>query len=156
MIRMSIREATSDDYAAVEKLVLEAFEPITWLRAQDIRYGPLNGLDWRARWRLRVRRAFAEQIVLLGEVDGALSAVSTTSLDCNIALAYIDILAVAPVRQHQGYGREMLRQTLDDLRKRGMRYVHLDCLTDNTVANALYESEGFEEVARHIRWFRKF
>jgi hypothetical protein len=33
--------------------------------------------------------------------------------------------------------------------------VNLDCLTDNDSANALYASEGFEEVARHIRWFRK-
>src|SRR4051794_8349126 len=103
MIRMSIREATSDDYAAVEQLVLEAFDPITWLKAQDIRYGPLNGLDWRARWRLRVQRAFAEQIVLLGEVDGALAAVSTTSIDRSTALAYIDILAVSSTCQHKGY-----------------------------------------------------
>jgi hypothetical protein len=33
--------------------------------------------------------------------------------------------------------------------------VNLDCLTDNAAGNALYASEGFEEVARHVRWFRK-
>jgi ribosomal protein S18 acetylase RimI-like enzyme len=152
---MSIREATADDYPAVERLVLEAFEPITWLKAQDIKYGPLNGLDWQARWRLRVQKAFAAQIVLLGEVEGALSAVSTSSVDRGISLAYIDILAVACSQQQHGHGREMLKETLHYLRKLGMRYVHLDCLTGNSRANALYESEGFEEVARHIRWFRE-
>ena len=37
----------------------------------------------------------------------------------------------------------------------GAQYVNLDCLTDNDSGNALYRSEGFEEVARQIRWFRK-
>jgi ribosomal protein S18 acetylase RimI-like enzyme len=49
----------------------------------------------------------------------------------------------------------MLRATMGHLRERGASYVHLDCLTGNDNGNALYESEGFEEVARHIRWFRK-
>jgi ribosomal protein S18 acetylase RimI-like enzyme len=102
-----------------------------------------------------VQKAFAEQMVLLGEVDGALCAVSSSSLDQSSALAYIDILAVACSHQQHGYGREMLKETLQHLRKLGMRYVHLDCLTGNGRANALYESEGFEEVARHIRWFRE-
>ena len=49
----------------------------------------------------------------------------------------------------------MLRGVIEHLKGVGIQYVHLDCLTDNEAGNALYESEGFEEVARHIRWFRK-
>jgi ribosomal protein S18 acetylase RimI-like enzyme len=49
----------------------------------------------------------------------------------------------------------MLRGALDHLKDLGCRYVNLDCLTDNVVGNALYQSEGFEEVASHIRWFKK-
>jgi hypothetical protein len=41
------------------------------------------------------------------------------------------------------------------LKSLGCKYVNLDCLTDNDAGNALYDSEGFEEVARHIRWFKK-
>jgi ribosomal protein S18 acetylase RimI-like enzyme len=155
MVEMQIRPATPLDHADIERLVLESFEPVTWAREVDLRYGPLNGLDWQARWRLRLQKAFAEQIVLAGAENGVLRAVSTTLLDGQAALAYIDILAVSPGSQRHGYGREMLRATIDHLRELGAQYVNLDCLTGNNTANALYESEGFEEVARHIRWFRK-
>ena len=58
--------------------------------------------------------------------------------------------------QGRGYGREMLRG-MDAAHAEPGRAVHinLDCLTDNDAGNALYRSEGFEEVARQIRWFRK-
>ena len=44
---------------------------------------------------------------------------------------------------------------MQHLQERGAQYVYLDCLTDNDTANALYAAEGFEEVARQVRWFRK-
>jgi hypothetical protein len=28
-------------------------------------------------------------------------------------------------------------------------------LTDNDAGNALYASEGFVEMARHVRWFKR-
>ena len=49
----------------------------------------------------------------------------------------------------------MLRGTIRHMNELGAKYVSLDCLTDNDTANALYRAEGFEEVARQIRWFRK-
>ena len=155
MTRLQIRPADPQDHAEVERLILESFEPVTWARTLDEKFGPLNGLDWQARWKLRLRKIFAEQIILLGFVDGVLAAVSTSTLDAATALAYIDILGVARGQQGQGYGREMLRATMAYLGDRGAAYVHLDCLTGNDNGNALYESEGFEEVARHIRWFRR-
>ena len=155
IFQMQIREATADDYPAVEKLVIDSFEPITWYRKLDRKHGPLNNLDWRARWQIRMQKAFDEQMVLLGEQDRTLLAVSTSALDDHAAIAYIDILAVARAQQRKGLGREMLGATMHRLKELGMQSVHLDCLTDNDKANALYESEGFEEVARHIRWFRK-
>jgi ribosomal protein S18 acetylase RimI-like enzyme len=49
----------------------------------------------------------------------------------------------------------MLRGIIDHLKSLGCQYVNLDCLTNNDAGNSLYEAEGFMEVARHIRWFRK-
>ena len=152
---MQIRRAIENDYADVEKLVLDSFEPVTWARTLEERFGLVNGLDWQARWKLRMRKVFAEQIVLLGLVDGVLTAVSTGTVDEATALAYIDILAVARGQQGHGYGREMLRATIQHMQGLGAQYVNLDCLTENDKGNALYESEGFVEVARHIRWFRR-
>jgi ribosomal protein S18 acetylase RimI-like enzyme len=49
----------------------------------------------------------------------------------------------------------MLRGAIDHLQSLGCQFVHLDCLTTNDAGNALYKSEGFQEVARHVRWFKK-
>lgn len=152
---MQICRATEQDYDQVEKLVIDSFDPVTWARPLEQTFGPLNGLDWQARWKIRMRKIFAEQIVLLGVVDGVLTAVSSCTLEQASALAYIDIVAVARQQQGHGYGREMLRATIQHLQQLGAQYVNLDCLTDNDKGNALYQGEGFVEVARHIRWFRR-
>lgn len=154
-MRLQLRLARAEEYQQIELMVIDSFEPITWARALDNKFGPLNGADWRARWKSRLEKVFADQIVLVGEVDGILAAMSSSSLDKQAALAFIDLLAVAKTHQQHGYGREMLRATMQHMRKLGAEYVHLDCLTTNDKANALYEAEGFEEVARHIRWFRR-
>jgi len=152
---LAIRPATSADHAAIEHLVLESFEPITWQKKLDARFGPLNGRDWRARWQSRLHKIFAKQTVLIGEADGQLAAMASASVDREAALGFIDVLAVHRDLQGCGYGREMLRGMIEHLRRLGCHHVNLDCLTDNDAGNALYASEGFEEVARHIRWFRK-
>ena len=82
-------------------------------------------------------------------------AFASAALEAETRLAYIDLLAVDRRFQGRGYGREMLRETLAYLKERGAEQANLDCLTDNEAGNSLYRSEGFEEVARHIRWFVK-
>jgi ribosomal protein S18 acetylase RimI-like enzyme len=152
---LAIRLATPADQTAIERLVLAAFEPITWQKRLDARFGPLNGNDWKARWQTRLSKIFATQIVLVGGQSGAMTAVATATIDQAAALGFIDVLAVSREFQGQGLGREMLRGTLAHLKSLECQYVNLDCLTDNDTGNALYASEGFEEVARHIRWFRR-
>ena len=152
---LAIRLATPADQTAIERLILAAFEPITWQKKLDERFGPLNGCDWQARWHDRLQKIFATQVVLLGQQAGELAAVATGTVDERAALGFIDVLAVGRKFQGQGLGREMLRATMEHLKTLGCQYVNLDCLTDNEAGNALYASEGFEEVARHVRWFRK-
>jgi len=154
-VPLQIRPAAPADFSRIESMVIESFAPITWARKLDQEFGPLNGLDWRARWSLRLGKIFQEQIVLVGEADGGLAAMSSSALERKSALAYIDLLAVERQRQRHGYGRYMLRGTIRHLEQMGAKYVNLDCLTDNDHANELYRGEGFREVARHIRWFRE-
>lgn len=151
----AFRLATAADFAAAEALVLEAFEPITWQKQLDERVGPLNGHDWRARWHTRMQNIFVAQIVLLGELDGQLAALATGTVDANLALGFIDVLAVGRPFQGRGLGRQMLQGMIEHFRGLGCQYVNLECLCDNDTGNSLYQSEGFDEVARHIRWFRK-
>lgn len=153
-MQLQIREAQPADHACLESLVLQSFEPITWQKKLDATWGPLNGCDWQERWRLRLSKIFAEQVVLVGEVEHELAAMATASIDRRAALAFLDVLAVGRNYQGRGLGRQMLRQAIAHYGTLGCKYVHLDCLVDNDVGNALYEAEGFREVARHIRWFK--
>jgi ribosomal protein S18 acetylase RimI-like enzyme len=152
---LTIRLATAADQTAIEKLVIESFEPITWQKNLDAAFGPLNGRDWRQRWSDRLQRIFANQTVLVGDFDGQPAAMSSVTFDSKSALGFIDVLCVAAGFQGRGFGREMLRGTIEHLKTLGCQYVNLECLTTNEAGNALYASEGFQEVARHIRWLKK-
>jgi len=152
---IQIRAATPSDFPALEELVIASFEPITWQKKLDEKIEPLNGLDWRERRRLRLAKIFATQEVLVGEIDGKLTAMASGTVDRDAALGFIDVLGVGKDFQGQGLGRQMLKGMMQHLKSLGCRYVNLDCLADNDAGNALYRSEGFEETARHIRWFRR-
>lgn len=152
---LDIRPAETSEYQKIEDMVIESFEPITWFKRVDDRIGPLNGRDWRMRWKDRLRHVFETEVVLVGEAAGELVAMSSATLDPDAALAYIDLLAVDRRFHRRGYGREMLRGMMQHMRSLGGQYVYLDCMTDNDTGNALYRAEGFEEVARQVRWFRR-
>lgn len=152
---LEFRPAKPSEFAQLEEMVIASFEPITWFKKLDAKVGPLNGRDWRTRWQSRMKHIFETEIILVGSAGGEIAAMSSGTLDRENALAYIDLLAVDGRFRRRGYGREMLRGMMAHLKALGARYVHLDCLTDNDTANALYQAEGFQEAARHIRWFRE-
>ena len=150
---LTCRLARTDELPALEKLVIDSFEPITWIKKMDSSFGPLNGHDWRDRWRLRLAHVFRTQILLVGEHDEMVVAFASGATDSATRVGFIDLLAVDLGHQGQGYGREMLRAMLAHLHGLGMLHANLECLADNERGNRLYESEGFTEVARSIRWF---
>lgn len=151
---LRFRPAAPGEYADLETMVIDAFEPITWARTIDLRYGPPNGMDWRERWRRRMRDVFAAEIVLVGEAEGKVVTFASGTLDA-ARIGFIDILCVHRDHQGRGYGRETLRAMLDHFRGLGALHCHLECLAGNEAGNRLYESEGFEEVARFLRWWIK-
>jgi ribosomal protein S18 acetylase RimI-like enzyme len=150
---LRFRLAEPADYPALEKLTIDSFEPITWVKKVDERFGPLNGRDWRQRWQSRFCHAFQTQRVLVGEEEGAIVAFASGTIEAESRLGFIDLLAVDQRRQGKGYGRAMLRGMLAWMKEQGCRHAHLECLSDNDAGNNLYRSEGFEEMARSIRWF---
>ncbi len=154
-MQLAFRIAALEDYSAIESMVIAAFEPITWQKKLDEKFGLLNGRDWRDRWTSRLEKIFETQVVLLGESAGHLAAMASGTLDQASTLGFIDVLAVSGEFQGHGLGRQMLRGMLAHLQELGCQHVNLDCLADNETANALYQSEGFTEVARHIRWFKR-
>ncbi|MBI3696005.1 MAG: GNAT family N-acetyltransferase [Acidobacteria bacterium] len=152
---MPIRPAMAGDLPGLVEVSLASFEPITWQQEVDRRFGPLNGHDWRERWRRRVEKAFAEQTILVLEEEGRILGYGCGTVDATIGLGHIDILAVDPAAQGKGYGLLLLRAMEEHFLGRGASHVTLESLTDNETANALYRREGYQDLARHINWFKK-
>src|SRR5690348_5822061 len=115
-MQLHVRLATATDHSALEKLVIDSFEPITWQKKLDAEFGPLNGCDWRQRWSARLQKIFATQTVLIGEADGKAAAMASVTIDRESALGYVDVLAVGRDFQGRGFGREMLRGTIEHLK----------------------------------------
>jgi ribosomal protein S18 acetylase RimI-like enzyme len=152
---MQIRPAVSADLPRLKEISLASFGPITWQRAVDRIFGPLNGLDWRDRWRRRVEKAFAEQTILVLEEEGKILGYACGSVDSTLGLGHIDILAVDPPAQGKGYGRRLLRAIEEYFRAQGATHVQLESLSDNETANRLYIRDGYQQLASHINWFKK-
>lgn len=150
---MQFRIAAPAEFPRVEELVIASFEPITWFKKIDERFGPLNGCDWRERWHQRLEKVFATQIILAGEVDGEIAAVSTGTYEASPRLGFIDLLAVDQHYQGRGFGKLMLGGMVEHLRGLGARYVHLDCLMDNEKGMGLYARQGWAPVAGSMKWF---
>jgi len=61
---------------------------------------------------------------------------------------FIWFLAVTEEARNKKYGGELLQTALDDLKKRGAKYVRLITRTNNYPAQALYKKLGFREMRR--------
>jgi ribosomal-protein-alanine acetyltransferase len=68
--------------------------------------------------------------------------------------ADIQTLALEPARRGTGRGRRLLRALIAEARDRGAREVFLEVRADNPVAQRLYASEGFVEIARRPRYYQ--
>jgi ribosomal protein S18 acetylase RimI-like enzyme len=150
-----IRLAKSSDYKRLEQLIIESFEPITMFRKVDEHYGPLKGKDWRDRWRVRLRKVFDTQHILVGELEGDIVACASGTVDSETGLAFLDLLGVDGRFQGRGFGRDMLTTFMSYMKEQGAEHLHLDCLADNHKGNKLYGSEGFEQLGGSVHWYIK-
>lgn len=69
--------------------------------------------------------------------------------------AYLQRIAVDPTRQGEGLGRSLVRAALGWGMRRGAAAMILNTQPDNAASAALYEAEGFAEVAPGLVVLRK-
>ncbi len=67
--------------------------------------------------------------------------------------ADIHTLTVDPGHRRQGIGREMLNQLIDWAKERKSPSIFLEMREDNTEANPLYQSAGFEPISRRDDYY---
>ncbi len=152
---MIFRLALPADHAQLRRMIVDTFEPISWMKEADGTFGPFNGLDWRERFARRLDPLLERGIVLIGEDAGSIQAAALGSYDAASGLGIVDFLAVDPAWQGSGHGRAMLNAMLRYLAALGATTATLECLAGNGPALALYRSEGWTEVATSIRFFRR-
>jgi ribosomal-protein-alanine acetyltransferase len=68
--------------------------------------------------------------------------------------ADIQTIALAAGARGRGRGRGLLRSLLNEAGERGAREVFLEVRADNPIAQALYVSEGFAEIARRPHYYQ--
>ncbi|NDJ77410.1 MAG: GNAT family N-acetyltransferase [Chloroflexi bacterium] len=78
---------------------------------------------------------------------GLVGTVTTTAY--GTTLAWIGMMIIAPDRQRQGLGRQLMRATLDHLRDCGIERIMLDA---SEAGRGLYEKLGFRAVQKVERW----
>ncbi|MCJ1678217.1 GNAT family N-acetyltransferase [Streptomyces sp. APSN-46.1] len=108
----------------------------------------------RPRAFLAERIAKDESLVLLADVPGAgtvgFAQVYRTFSSLTMKPAWVlNDLYVAPGGRRTGAGRALLREVLRRAREAGVAGVQLETAYDNTVAQGLYEAEGFVREEFH-------
>ena len=152
---LTIRTMRPEEAETLVQLILDTFEHASLAKNITDRYGLINGHDWKERKGESAREDIkSADVVLVGEIDGAVAAMMTLSWDRKYATGHIPHLAVAKEFQGRGFGRRMIRAGLDMMRAEGLKYARIDALEQNERAVGLYTSEGFSEVGKKIHLFR--
>lgn len=134
---MTLRAATTDDLDAIMALERSSFPTDAWSEAmmrEEIlsRHGRYLVLEEAGR--------------LIG-YGGVRAVQGGTDAD-------IQTIALAESARGRGRGRGLLRSLLAAAGERGAGEVFLEVRADNPVAQALYLSEGFAEIARRPHYYQ--
>jgi ribosomal-protein-alanine N-acetyltransferase len=87
----------------------------------------------------------------VGELEGRVLAYGVLMLGAGEA--QLLNLSVVPDARRRGFGRALLRRFVADSRRLGAEQLFLEVRVSNAPAIALYESEGFQPIARRASYY---
>lgn len=134
---MRLRAATGDDLVAIIALERASFPTDAWSEQM-----------------MREELASPHSHYLVAEEAGRLVGYGGVRVPRGATDADIQTIAIAEAARGRGHGRTLLAELLASARARGAREVFLEVRADNPVAQRLYESEGFVELARRPRYYQ--
>lgn len=134
---MTLRTATADDLDAIMALERASFPTDAWSDAM-----------------MREELASRHGRYLVLEEAGRLIGYGGIRAVQGGTDADIQTIALAETARGRGRGRGLLRSLLVEAGERGAREVFLEVRADNPVAQALYVSEGFVEIARRPNYYQ--
>lgn len=134
---MSLRAATAGDLGAIMALERASFPTDAWSEAM-----------------MREELASPHGWYVVDEEAGRLVGYAGLRAVKNAKDADVQTIAIAEASRGRGRGRALLRALLEEAARRGVADVFLEVRADNPVAQALYASEGFLEIARKPRYYQ--
>jgi len=134
---VTLRAATRDDLDAIMALEEQSFPTDAWSRTA-----------------MAAELASPHGRYLVDDEDGGIIGYGGVRAARGADDADIQTIALEPASRGTGRGRRLLRALLDAARERGAREVFLEVRADNPVAQRLYVSEGFVEIARRPRYYQ--
>jgi len=142
--QVSYRAAATGDAPAIEDVASDCWEhdyPDVISR-ESIREGVS---EWYAVDRLTEAIDDETTLVVVGETEaGAVVGFAHAVVD--LEMGDILRLYVAPSHRGDGIGRELLRETVDELAAEGADLIRAMVLADNDAGTQFYRSAGFERV----------
>jgi len=135
-----LRRATPDDLDPLMALELAVYPDDPWSR--DTMAAELAGPH--GYYLVAIRDADPAEIVAYA---GLLAPLGTGQGD-------IQTVTVAPGARRQGLARTLMRQLINEARRRGAEELFLEVRHDNEGAQALYAELGFETVGVRKRYYR--
>ena len=157
MDSVTFRAFQPSDHERLKQIMVDAFDGVSIDQSMEEEFGQISGHDWR--WRKGrhldddVRRD-AEGIIV-AVVDKEPVGFISTWIDRDTGIGHIPNLSLTPECRGKGIGRRLVELGLQRFRDAGISHAKIETLVQNEVANSLYASLGFREVARQIHFVAK-
>ncbi|WP_439591776.1 ribosomal protein S18-alanine N-acetyltransferase [Microbacterium sp.] len=132
-----IRRAGPDDLAGIMDLERTSFPTDAWSEAM-----------------MREELASRHGWYIVDELAGRLVGYAGLRAVAGAKDADVQTITIAEASRGRGRGRALLEALLDEAARRSVREVFLEVRADNPVAQRLYASEGFLEIARRPRYYQ--
>lgn len=150
-----IRLYKTQDLDRLKEITAICFDGVSIDRNIEALLGPIGDRDWR--WRklrhidddVEGERAAG---VFVWEEQNIVGGYISTRIDSQSKIGTIPNLAVDPVLQGRGIGRQLIEHALAHMRKEGMECAKIETLDQNPIGSHLYPDVGFQEVARQIHF----
>jgi ribosomal protein S18 acetylase RimI-like enzyme len=143
------------DLPRLKDITAEAFDGVSIDQNIERRFGAVAGhaWQWRKARHVEVDAQRDPQGIFVAEHEGRIVGYVSTWIDREAGIGHIPNLALTAAARGRGLGRRLLEHALARFRQAGIRFAKIETLDQNQVAQQLFPSLGFEEVARQIHYF---